>query len=57
MQTRRDALTHTQLQAISDIVGDRFQNIDDERRETLRQLCAEVKEDFFPHGARAGLQA
>tara|TARA_B110001452_G_scaffold102607_2_gene85165 strand:- start:279 stop:1244 length:966 start_codon:yes stop_codon:yes gene_type:complete len=55
--TRRDALTHTQLQAVSDIVGDRFQNIDDERRETLRQLCAEVKEDFFPHGARAGLQA
>ena len=53
----RAAVTHTQLQAISDLATDPWQNIPSERSESLKALRDEIKEDFFPQGARAGIEA
>jgi len=56
-ETRRRAITHTQLQAVTDILNDPWQNIPAERRETLQTLRAQVMEDFFPQGTRTGVEA
>jgi len=53
----RRALTHTQLQAITDLVNDPWQNIPAERREQLEDIRTEVMNEFFPHGSRAGIEA
>jgi len=53
----RRALTHTQLQAITDLVNDPWQNILAERRESLESVRTEVMNEFFPHGSRAGIEA
>eukprot|EP00310_Coccolithus_braarudii_P024871 CAMPEP_0183358426 /NCGR_PEP_ID=MMETSP0164_2-20130417/49185_1 /TAXON_ID=221442 /ORGANISM="Coccolithus pelagicus ssp braarudi, Strain PLY182g" /LENGTH=322 /DNA_ID=CAMNT_0025532325 /DNA_START=99 /DNA_END=1067 /DNA_ORIENTATION=+ len=54
---RCGALTHTQLQAITDLLSDPWQNIEAGRREVLQKLRLKVVEEFFPRGARAGLEA
>ena len=54
---KRRALTHSQLQAMTDILTDPFQNIPEERRERLQTLRKELIAEIFPQGARAGLQA
>ena len=55
--TKREAITHTQLQAITDLLTDPWQNIDAERRTRLDTLRKQLVHDFFPDGARAGLEA
>jgi len=54
---RRRAITHTQLQSISDLLSDPWQNLPAERKETLQRLRDELMDDFFPKGARAGVEA
>ena len=54
---RRKALTHTQLQGITDILNDPWQNIPAERRETLQVLRKQLIKEFFPEQARAGIEA
>lgn len=54
---RRQAITHTQLQAMTDLLNDRFTNIDDERREHLQGLRKKLIAEFFPEGTRVGLTA
>ena len=56
-ETRRSAITHTQLQAITDMLNDPWQNIPAERKEKLDGLRKQLMADFFPSGARAGLEA
>lgn len=53
----RSKVTHTQLQGITDLANDEWQNIADERRAALRNLSADIMKEFFPHGARAGIEA
>lgn len=55
--SKRRAITHTQLQAVTDLVNDPWQNIPEERRETLRALQQQLMDDFFPKGSRAGIEA
>ena len=55
--TEREAVTHTQLQAITDLLTDPWQNIEEGRRERLDALRKKLVLDFFPDGARAGLEA
>ena len=55
--TRADAVTHAQLQAITDMLADPWQNIDVERRARLDSNRRALKARLFPHGARAGVQA
>ena len=50
-------MTHTQLQAISDLANDPWLNVPAERRQTLKQLYGEIKADFFPEEARTGIEA
>ena len=54
---RRQGVTHTQLQAVTDLLADRFQNIDEARRERLQALRSELVADFFPDGRNAGIEA
>ena len=56
-EDQRRAVTHTQLQAISDLVNDPWQNIEAERRETLRSIKDTLMQEFFPQGTRAGIEA
>ena len=52
---KRAAITHTQVQAIADLVNDPWQNIPAERRQALTELKSGLIADLFPHGARAGI--
>ena len=56
-KTQRAAITHTQLQAITDLLNDQFTNIPAERRAHLQELRQDLMSEFFPTGARAGLTA
>ena len=47
----------TQLQGITDILNDPWQNIPAERRETLQVLRKQLIKEFFPEQARAGIEA
>lgn len=53
----RAAITHTQLQAISDLANDPWQNVPGERREALKKISDGLVAEFFPKGARAGIKA
>ena len=50
-------MTHTQLQALVNLATDPWQNIDAERQQRLKTLSAEINAQFFPEGARAGIEA
>ena len=50
-------MTHTQVQAITDMVNDPWQNVPAERRDTLQELRAGLMREIFPQGSRAGLEA
>jgi len=54
---KRRTVTHTQLQAITDLLNSRFTNIPAEKRERLQGLRAELMSEFFPHGSRSGIEA
>ena len=56
-ETQRKSVTHTQLQTITDLVNDPWQNIEAERRERLKELQTALMNDFFPKGSRAGIEA
>jgi len=53
----RSAMTHTQVQAITDMVNDPWQNVPAERRDTLQDLRAGLMREIFPQGSRTGLEA
>ena len=53
--TRRQGITHSQLQVLTDLLKDPWVNMPSERRVVLESLCAEIRAEFFPNGARAGL--
>lgn len=53
----RSAITHTQLQAISDLANDQWLNVPEERRAVLKGMSDELVAEFFPKGARAGIEA
>jgi len=56
-EDKRRAITHTQLQGITDLLNDPWQNVDAERREHLQTLRKSLMDEFFPQGARAGIEA
>jgi len=56
-ESERSAVTHTQLQAISDLVTDPWQNIAEDRRASLEGLKSTLMQEFFPQGSRAGVEA
>lgn len=56
-EERRSALTHTQLQSITDTLNSPWENIPAERREALQGMRKELIEEIFPQGSRAGLEA
>ena len=47
-EEKRRLLTHTQLQHISDLLLDPWQNIKPERKETLEAFRAQAMAEFFP---------
>ena len=51
------AVTHTQIQAVTDLVNDPWQNLPAGRREELERLRKQWMDDFFPQGSRAGIEA
>ena len=53
----RSSITHSQMQAITDMLNDPWQNIPAERKEKLQQLRLEVFDELFPDGVRAGIEA
>lgn len=53
----RSAVTHSQLQAIADLLDDPWQNIPAARRPALESLRGDLMESFFPEGSRAGISA
>lgn len=53
-EKRRRGITHSQLQAITDMLNDPWQNIEAEQKEQLEALRAKTMQEFFPHGAQAG---
>ena len=56
-ESQRESITHSQLQAITDMLTDPWQNIEEGRRSRLDTLRKRVQQDFFPDGTRAGLEA
>ena len=56
-EERRSALTHTQLQSITDTLNSPWENIPAERREALQGMRKQLIEEIFPQGSRAGLEA
>ena len=56
-EATRRALTHTQLQAITDLLNDPWQNIPAERRDALQAIQKQTMAEFFPGGSRAGIEA
>ena len=54
---QRRAVTHTQIQAVTDLVNDPWQNLPAGRREELERLRKQWMDDFFPQGSRAGIEA
>ena len=57
VEEQKRALTHTQVQRITDILNSQWENIDAERREHLQALRRALIDEIFPSGARAGLEA
>ena len=49
---RRALLTHAQLQAVTDLVDDPWQNFAGDRRDELRALQKRAMAELFPHGSR-----
>ena len=47
-EERRSKLTHSQLQGITDMLADPWQNLGPERVERLQTLRKHVQEEFFP---------
>mmetsp|Transcript_30459 Transcript_30459/g.50448 ORF Transcript_30459/g.50448 Transcript_30459/m.50448 type:complete len:334 (+) Transcript_30459:102-1103(+) len=45
---KRRGVTHAQLQALTDMVNDPWQNIPPERRESLAALKAQIMDEFYP---------
>ena len=56
-EATRRALTHTQLQAITDLLNDPWQNMPAERRDALQAIQKQTMSEFFPGGSRAGIEA
>lgn len=56
-EAQRRQVTHTQLQALTDLVNDPWQNIEADKRSRLAEMRTSIMEDFFPSGARAGIEA
>jgi len=56
-EEQRRAITHSQLQGLVDLLNDPWQNMPAERRAKLTAYKEMIMDDFFPQGARAGLEA
>ena len=53
----RASITHSQMQMVTDMLNDPWQNIPEERKEKLSKLRLEVFDELFPDGVRAGIEA
>ena len=58
--TAKRGITHTQLQAVTDMINDPWQNLPAARKEKLQELRKQLMDDFFPEDdgrSWAGIEA
>jgi hypothetical protein len=46
--TAKEGITHTQLQAVTDMINDPWQNLPEAQKERLQELRKQLMDDFFP---------